>query len=278
MKKLVTLLTMFLLVSSTIKSQDEVFEKLADTKGVDVVHISETMLRMMPNISTGGMNIGNIVSKLNSITILSAETSKSVDIMRKEANAVVKRGYESTMYIKDDDSKTAFYFKKDRNNVKNEILMFMDEGDEITLIRIIGNITAEDIRTIAPANNINLNIRTGGNKGDTRRYNSEQHEQTMKNAQRQREQAQKQREQALKQGEEARKEAQKRREEALRQGEEARKQGEEARKQAMKEAEKARKESMKAVEEARKQTEEARKQIDKQIEEMRKNMENENFK
>lgn len=203
----------------TTKAQDEIFEKLSDTKDVNVVYISRGMLQMMPNMRASGMDFGKIAEKLNSITILSGEETKSVQTIKDEMKNVVKKGnYEQTMFIKDEDSKTVFYSRKKNPKDENvsEILMIMEEDDEITVIRITGdNINPSDLRNMRGGKPFSM---MQGSSQQSIRITQKQREQ----AQKVREEAQKQREEALKQAQKQREEAQKQREKALKDAEKRR--------------------------------------------------------
>jgi hypothetical protein len=152
MKKLLILIILLTSVL-TMKAQDEAFEKLADTKGVEVVYISKSMFNMISDMQmdVNGLNVGKMAGKLNSITILSSETNDAVKIIQSEMKKILKSGrYEQMMYTKDDDSKTVFYTKKygGKKEDASELLMVSDEESEISVIRIVGNITSKDIQAI----------------------------------------------------------------------------------------------------------------------------------
>ena len=292
MKKIkIIILTALICIPWALKAQDEAFEKLADMKGVSVVHISKSMLNMMPkmDMKANNINIGEIAGKLNSLTILSGENDKSSQAIRKEINAIVKKGnYEQTMLVKDEDSKTVFYFKPDKKGGhSNEMIMISDDGDEISVIRISGDISAKDIQNI-----------TSGSHSRREREEADRHrQQALREAQRAREEAAKHRQQALKEAakhreqalkeaqrareeaarhrEHALQESQKSREEALRNAQKAREEAGKHREQALKDAQKAREQALKESVKAReKALREAQKELDAALKEQRKNFEN----
>ena len=141
-------------LKETKQSHSDLFNKLADIKGVEVVYISKALLGMMPemDLSSSGVNIGNIARKLEELQIFSAEQKNAVKTLKSEANKLIKNGkYETVMFVKDDDSKTVFYLKKYDKN-KSEMLMVSEEDNEMTLIRFMGNFSVKDIQNIANMN------------------------------------------------------------------------------------------------------------------------------
>jgi len=140
-------------INASYKDNDELFKKLSDIKGVEVVYISKSLLSMMPNINTSGVNIGSIASKLDGLQIFSSETKNAVKTLRAEAEKLIKNNkYETLMMVKDDTSKTVFYLNK-LNSKESEMLMIDEDVDEITIIRFMGRFTVEDIQELTKNNN-----------------------------------------------------------------------------------------------------------------------------
>ncbi|MDL2215208.1 DUF4252 domain-containing protein [Dysgonomonas sp. OttesenSCG-928-M03] len=135
--------------------QGDMFERLADIKGVEVVYISKSLLGMMPNMNMPGINIGNVAGKLEGLQIFSAEQKNAVKSLKSESSRLVKGGkYETAMFVKDDDSKTVFYIKK-ISNKQSEMLMVTEGSNEITVIRFLGNFTMQDIQDLTKNTNVN---------------------------------------------------------------------------------------------------------------------------
>lgn len=133
----------------TLSSKD-IFEKLTNTKGIEVIFISKAMLGMMPKMSMPGVDIGNIVGKLESLQILSAESNPASNILKMEVDRLVQsKEYETLMYVKDDESRTGFFVKKEKDSDNTEMLMVTEDNGEVTLIRFFGNFKLKDIQDIA---------------------------------------------------------------------------------------------------------------------------------
>ena len=149
MKKLIILIVILFSYSGLYAQGKNPFEKVMEMKGVDVVYISKAMLQMMPDLDldSSPLDISDMVGKLNSIIIINSENTQAMASVKKEANNLTKTGgYEQAMYIKDEDSRTVFYTKIDKNSKDNEILMVTEEEDEISVIWLSGEISLEDVR------------------------------------------------------------------------------------------------------------------------------------
>ncbi|MDR2953640.1 MAG: DUF4252 domain-containing protein [Prevotella sp.] len=157
---LISIFMMFGLVS--IQAQDDIFEKLSDHEDVSTVLISKALLKMMggmmggdmiPDMSMGGMmpgvNIKDIAGKLEQIEIYSSETTKGIKLMKSEAGKLQKnKSYEVLMKIKDKDENVTFYGgRKDKSRFK-DLIMFVDNEGECSIIRISGSFTAEDVQGV----------------------------------------------------------------------------------------------------------------------------------
>lgn len=144
-------------VYETQQTNDQLFNKLSDIKGVEVVYISKSLLGMaanmdIPGMDVNGINIKNIMSKLESLQIFSSEQSGAVKKLKSESEKLVKNGkYETLMFVKDEESKTVFYMNK-INNQKAEMLMISEEPNEISIIRFTGSFTVRDLQELTKDN------------------------------------------------------------------------------------------------------------------------------
>jgi len=139
--------------NDTPQFQGDMFEKLADIKGVEVIYISKSLLGMMPNMNMPGVDIGNVAGKLQGLQIYSAEQKNAVKALKNESDKLLKNGkYETVMFVKDDDSKTVFYLKK-ISNKQSEMLMVTEEPKEIKVIRFLGNFSMQDIQELTKNHN-----------------------------------------------------------------------------------------------------------------------------
>lgn len=143
------LFTILIFCASTTFAQNKFFDKFADMDGVTSVYISKTMLQMMPNMKTGGMDIGPIAGKLESILILTSEKASISKMMKNEApHFAANKSYEELMRVKDEGTHATFYIKKKNNNKISELIMLVDEQPEFVYIQITGDMTLQDIQNI----------------------------------------------------------------------------------------------------------------------------------
>ena len=150
---IITLLITFCSVCSY--GQQSFFDKYAEMEGVTSVYITKSMLSLFPKgqTSVNGVNIGNIASRLDNIQILSADEQPIIDKLRKETSVInTRNGYEELMRVREDGEKTTIYFKDEKKD-KKEFVLLLDEKDEFTIISIAGDLTLQEIQGIINAEN-----------------------------------------------------------------------------------------------------------------------------
>ena len=149
MKNKILLFLALICCSYATFAQNKLFDKFSDMDGVTSVFISKTMLQMMPNMKTNGLDIGNVAGKLESIEILTSEKKSIAQMMRAETAYIAKdKSYEELMKIKDDGSKVSFFIRKSGGDKIKELVMLVDETSEFVIIRILGDMTLKDIQNI----------------------------------------------------------------------------------------------------------------------------------
>lgn len=158
MKKLAILMSLFLCGTVLAKAQVDPFEKLMDMKGVTTVYISKAMLGMMTNMDSKnipmveGVDIGEVVKKLTSVTVLTSESSDAVKALQKLATDIKgNKAYEQLMFAKKDETKATIYVKELKDK-ESEMIMIIDDGSSektSTIIRLTGTMLLADIQKIA---------------------------------------------------------------------------------------------------------------------------------
>jgi hypothetical protein len=134
----------------------DLFGKLEGKENVTQVTITKSMLSMMPNISSSaemnGVDIKNIVNKLEQIDIFSSEDKETSKLMAKEAKEHFNnlKSYEVLMKIKGKKDNVLFYGEK-KGNIFTSLIMFVDGDDNCTLIRLSGKFTTQDIQDVTKA-------------------------------------------------------------------------------------------------------------------------------
>lgn len=143
------LLIILMCCASIASAQNKIIDKFADMDGVTSVFISKSMLQMMPNMKTEGIDIGGVAGKLESILILTSEKAAISKMMKNEIPSFASnKSYEELMRVKDEGSRVTFYIKRKNNSKIGELVMFVDEHPEFVFIQIKGDLTLQDIQNI----------------------------------------------------------------------------------------------------------------------------------
>ena len=134
-------------------SAQDLFEKLGDNEHITTVYISKALLNMFPamadKVDVNGVDVKNIVAKLEQIDIYTSDQKEASQLIRTEAQKLQTQSktYEVLMRIKDGSDNIIFYAEKAKDRFKS-LVMFVDQGDECTLIRLLGSFTAEDVQKV----------------------------------------------------------------------------------------------------------------------------------
>ncbi|WP_321426152.1 DUF4252 domain-containing protein [uncultured Bacteroides sp.] len=143
------LLIILMCCASVASAQNKLIEKFADMDGVTSVFISKSMLQMMPNMKTEGIDIGGIAGKLESMLILTSEKASISNMMKNEIPSFTSnKSYEELMRVKDEGSRVTFYIKRKNNSKIGELIMMVDEHPQFVFIQIKGDMTLQDIQNI----------------------------------------------------------------------------------------------------------------------------------
>ena len=147
MKRFYILTILFALaVISTSAQVSKLVERYSDSKGVTSVYISKTMIGMMPDLSTNGLEFKGMADKLNSIRVLTTENASIADKMGKELDSEIKKDtYELLLSANDNGEKAVIYLKPDAYGVNNYLIV-AQESSELSIVLISGTLTPADIR------------------------------------------------------------------------------------------------------------------------------------
>lgn len=132
-----------------LKAQENMFDRLSNHKEITTVYISKSLLKLMPNIDAGGADIKGLVGKLEQLEIYNCEKNKdAIKMMRQEIASLVKANkYEVLMKVKEKTNNVTFYAYKEKDRIK-DLIMFVDDTNDCTIIRIQGNFTTDDIQKV----------------------------------------------------------------------------------------------------------------------------------
>ncbi|MDR0683390.1 MAG: DUF4252 domain-containing protein [Dysgonamonadaceae bacterium] len=147
------LIAVAILLNAVSASAQDLFEKLADNEHITSVYISKTLLNMFPamsdKIQVEGVDVENVIHKLEQIDIYTSDNKEAAQFIRTEAKKLQSqsKSYEVLMKVKDGSEDVIFYAEKEKDRFKS-LVMFVDSIDECTLIRLMGSFTAEDVQKI----------------------------------------------------------------------------------------------------------------------------------
>lgn len=145
--KRILLLLVCVCMTGMVLAQDALFKKYGNTRGVETVFISKSMLSMMPTVEVNDKRISS--KKIDRIQMLSCERPSMVRTIKAEAVASFERGhYEEMMRMHDGDEQTIIYCRSLGRGI-NEFVLMETERDEINIISIQGKITLNDIKHLA---------------------------------------------------------------------------------------------------------------------------------
>jgi hypothetical protein len=142
--------------SFAITAQDKLvsnfFDKYENEDDVTIISISKAMFKMMPvnSINTGNADLSSIMSKIESMRIITSEKKELKDRMAADSKALFAKNskYEELIRIKDGKSNVVFNAVKNGNLI-NELIMLVNDESDFVVISILGNFTVEDIQKIA---------------------------------------------------------------------------------------------------------------------------------
>ncbi|MDR3057292.1 MAG: DUF4252 domain-containing protein [Prevotella sp.] len=139
----------FMLSTVAVQAQDKMFEKFSDNKDITTVYISKALLSMVPNMDAGGVNVKGLANKLEKLEIYTSENKGAMKTMASEAQVMKKnKAYETLMSVKEKDQIIDFYAQQDSNGKFKDLIMFVNQPDECTVIRIVGSFTMDDIQGV----------------------------------------------------------------------------------------------------------------------------------
>lgn len=144
---------MLLSLALGMQAQDNnLFSKFSNNKDITTVFISKSILKLAPNMDLGGASVGNLIGKLDKLEIYTSDNPSASAIMKKEGEAFTKsKTYENLMTVRDGEQNIDFLINADGENIK-ELVMFISESSECTIMRVIGNFTMEDIQKVIADN------------------------------------------------------------------------------------------------------------------------------
>ncbi|MDR2841326.1 MAG: DUF4252 domain-containing protein [Paludibacter sp.] len=150
MKRLFLTTALFTTLFFGIQAQSNMFQRLGNNKDVSVVYISKALLSLAGSIPIGDADISGLMDKLEGIEIYSSETPAAIKFIKSEFNKLTteKSELEVLMKAKEGEQHFDFFARKGKDGKILELVMFSDEPNECSVIRISGHFAMEDIEKI----------------------------------------------------------------------------------------------------------------------------------
>lgn len=151
---IITLLLTIGSISIQAQNSTDIFNKFSDNEDITTVFISKALLQLAPEMKgdMGGANISNLIGKLTQIEIYTTEKESVAQMMKKESDKFINnKTYESLMKIRDKGDNVDFLIQRNKDRI-DELLMVVSDGEECTIIRIVGDFTMEDIQKVMSDN------------------------------------------------------------------------------------------------------------------------------
>lgn len=139
-----------------VKRAKYTLKDLESLEGADVVFVSKMMLSMAKGVvpSTPMGNAGNmkdLMKELTGVHVISVENRSSVKKgLQILAEVVASEKLEVLMQMKESDGDdVTFYYKAAKNNEDAELILVTNEsGDELTVIRLRGNVDVAKLQQL----------------------------------------------------------------------------------------------------------------------------------
>jgi hypothetical protein len=124
---------------------DRLLRKVANAENVESVKAGNFLMSIA---RTAARASGNPIPRINSVEVydLSAScTDFKQNLMTEFQQLKDGNGYETLMQVKDSGDNVRIMMKKDRRNTIRELVLFVINDNDPTVIRISGRITEDEI-------------------------------------------------------------------------------------------------------------------------------------
>jgi hypothetical protein len=132
---------------------DRIFKRLSIGEDVTILTITKSLLDIMPEmhsyVAVNGIDVQKVIAKLEHMDILISKNDEAKRIMRTITQVAQGENREVLMRIKNDGEDIMFYGETDaKNDNLKSLIMFSDNKEECTLIRLIGTFSKDDFKQI----------------------------------------------------------------------------------------------------------------------------------
>ncbi|MDH6313233.1 hypothetical protein M2137_002023 [Parabacteroides sp. PFB2-10] len=171
--KMISILLGILLCATSLYAQNTPFSTFQRNPYIKTTFITKSMFDLVPDLKVGNTTIKEMKNKLEQVEIYNNESNASAgslgDLMKMNAVSIIERDYDLILSLQEGNTEIMFYTRKaKRNSLVNEakaeandnlitdlVMINYDSktktnyNGECTVIRIVGKLTAEDIRKFA---------------------------------------------------------------------------------------------------------------------------------
>lgn len=156
MKKMILLLSLFLMTAATAFSQNDAinrfFNQYMDDERFTVVFISPKMFNLVSKISTDDEdweNFREVVGGLTGLRVLTADSIDTGLTLYKEALSKVPANEYAELLTVRDGKENVRIWVKDSGNVIHELLLLVGAPDEFVLLSLTGQIDLDKISELS---------------------------------------------------------------------------------------------------------------------------------
>lgn len=126
--------------------------KAADNGSLQTVFIGKGLLQLVEqsSLTVNQMNFGRLVSKINCISIVTAEHAKEAKLLKKlfKEHFGSNKGFNLILEINQEGETTEIWEKKLDGGQSKFVLQVAEKGHEMTVIELTGTMTAQDIQLL----------------------------------------------------------------------------------------------------------------------------------
>ena len=148
MKRMILALALLVSTATTF-AQKEFIDHFGNVDGITSIYVSKTMIRLLPKLDAGNMDLKKLSQKLESVQILTSENTKASARLRKGCQDIFKRdNYEALMEVKESGKDSATIYLRELSKGRNSFVVFAGDESDLSVIVITGTISVEDIQSI----------------------------------------------------------------------------------------------------------------------------------
>ncbi|MDH6341165.1 hypothetical protein M2480_000315 [Parabacteroides sp. PFB2-12] len=170
--KMISILLGILLCATSLYAQETPFSSFQKHPYLKTTFITKPMFDLVPDLKVGNTTIKEMKNKLEQVEIYNNESKGSTghlgNVMKKNTVSIIERDYDLILSLQEGDTEIMFYTRKGvqrsvdearaeaNDNLITDLVMInydskknSNYGGDCTVIRIVGKLTAEDIRKFA---------------------------------------------------------------------------------------------------------------------------------